>query len=209
MDGYTLYNEYLLCVAKGLLQRRYFFMKKLKKQFQDSWNNLKNLKVLVATAMYLAAAVILGFLFTIQLTDFIKIGFSSIPNELTALFFGPVVGGIMGGTADILKFIVKPTGAYFFGFTLNAIIGPMIYGVILYHKPFSFWRIFIAKLIVALVVNLLLGTYWLSILYGKGFLALLPARFIKQVITVPIDSILFYFVAKGLIRTRVLERILE
>ena len=108
-------------------------MEQMKAQFKDSWQELKHLKTIVVTAMFIAIGVVLGFFFTIQVTDFLKIGFSFIANEMTALLFGPVVGGIMGGVTDIIKFVLKPTGAYFFGFTFNAILGAVIYGMILYH----------------------------------------------------------------------------
>lgn len=65
-----------------------------------------------------------------------------------------------------------------------------------YHRPIQLGRVVAAKITVALLVNLLLGTWWLTILYGKGFLAILPARFIKQVVSVPIDSVIFYVLAK-------------
>ena len=100
-------------------------MKQLKQQFEDSWHELKKTKVMAVTAMLIAIGVVLGF-FSIQLTEFIRIGFSGIPNELASMLFGPVVGGIMGGIGDILKFLIKPTGPYFFGYTLNAILGPVI-----------------------------------------------------------------------------------
>ena len=50
------------------------------------------------------------------------------------MLFGPVVGGIMGGVADIIKYLLKPTGPFFFGFTFNAILGAVIYGVMLYKS---------------------------------------------------------------------------
>ena len=53
---------------------------------------------------------------------------------------------------------------------------------------------------VALFVNILLGTYWLSILYGKGFLALLPARALKNAIMTPINSLIFYTVYNSLLQ---------
>lgn len=180
-------------------------MKKIVLQFVDSWHELKHLRTIVITAMFTAIGVILGFMFTIQLTDFLKIGLSSLANELTALVFGPVVGGLMGGVADIIKFVLKPTGAYFFGFTLNAILGPMIYGVIFYHRPITFRRILWAKLLVAVFVNLLLGTLWLSVMYGKGFIGLLPARAVKQVCSVPVEAFIFYLLAKALERAKVFQ----
>ena len=173
-------------------------MKQLKQQFEDSWHELKKTKVMAVTAMLIAIGVVLGF-FSIQLTEFIRIGFS--------MLFGPVVGGIMGGIGDILKFLIKPTGPYFFGYTLNAILGPVIYGIFFYHRPIQLGRVVAAKITVALLVNLLLGTWWLTILYGKGFLAILPARFIKQVVSVPIDSVIFYVLAKTLERSKAISMI--
>ena len=52
--------------------------------------------------MLLAIAVVLGF-YTLQVTDFIKIGFAFIADEMTGMMFGPVVGGLMGAAADIVK----------------------------------------------------------------------------------------------------------
>lgn len=179
----------------------------MKQKFVDSFHELKHLKTIVAVAMFIAIGVVLGFMFTIQVTDFLKLGFSFIANEMTALLFGPVVGGVMGGITDLLKFIVKPTGAYFFGFTLNAILGGVIYGAILYHHPISLKRIFVSKVIVAVFVNLLLGTYWLTVMYGQGFLALLPVRALKQLCSVPIESIIFFVFAEALSKAKVISAI--
>lgn len=184
-----------------------FFMKQMKQQFIDSWHELKHLRTIVATAMFIAIGVVLGFFFSIPIGNSLRIGLSFIANEMTALLFGPVVGGIMGGLTDVIKYLLKPSGPFFFGFTLNAILGAVIYGVILYQKPISMKRILIAKAIVAIFVNLLLGTYWLDIMYGKGFMAMLPARLIKQIISVPVESIIFYIVAKTLAQTKVFASI--
>lgn len=174
-----------------------FFMLQMRKQFADSFEELKNLRTLVMTALFIAIAVVLGF-FSVQLTENLKLGFSFIANELTAMMFGPVVGGIMGGIADIIKYLLNPTGPFFFGFTFNAILGAVIYGVMLYKKPISFKRILASKIIVAIIVNVFLNTYWLSILYGNAFLAILPPRLIKQIITVPIQAIMLYGVIEVL-----------
>ncbi len=157
-------------------------MKQLKQQFVDSWHELRKTKVMAVAAMLIAIGVI-------------------------SMLFGPVVGGIMGGIGDILKFLIKPTGPYFFGYTLNAMLGPVIYGIFFYHRPIQLGRVVAAKITVALLVNLLLGTWWLTILYGKGFLAILPARFIKQVVSVPIDSVIFYVLAKTLERSKAISMI--
>lgn len=71
-------------------------------------------------------------------------------------------------------------------------LAAFIYGCFYYKKKLTLWRVLLAKLIVILVVNVVLNTLWLDMLYGKGFLVLLPARAIKNLIMWPIDSIIFY-----------------
>ena len=79
-------------------------MSNLTKSFRDSFHELKDVKALATTAMLLAIAVVLGF-YTLQVTDFIKIGFAFIADEMTGMMFGPVVGSRSGyreisGTSD-------------------------------------------------------------------------------------------------------------
>ena len=69
--------------------------------------------------------------------------------------------------------------------------------------PTNFWRILAAELTVALLVNVLLGTFWLSQVYGKAFMVMLPARLIKNVIKAPVDSIILYLVMTVLERAGV------
>ena len=172
----------------------------MKKIFTDSLHELKNLKSMVMAAMLLAIAVVLGF-FTLQLTEFIKIGFAYIANEFAGMLFGPVVGSLIGALADILKYMVNPTGPFFPGFTISGFCGGLIYGIVLYKKPLSLKRVIVANTLVTIFVNLLLNTYWLTLLYGNAYMALLPARIVKQLVMLPIEVILFYAVAKVLIKS--------
>lgn len=170
-------------------------MKKLVSIYRDSCSELKNVRTLTTVAMFMAISVVLGY-FTIEAGPYLKIGFSTVANQFVYFMFGPVVGGIYGGVLDLLKFIAKPTGAFFPGFTFNAILAGVIYGSILYKRPLSFKRVLAAHLIVVLVCNVYLNTLWLSMMSGKGMLALLPVRVLKNTIMWPIDSIIFYGIAK-------------
>ena len=127
-------------------------MKKLRQQFVDSSNEMKKLSTLILVALFIAIGIVLGQ-YSVQVTQDVKVGVSFVATQLTATLFGPVVGGIMGGVADILKFIIKPTGAFSILWTLNAIVGPMIYGMMLYKKKFTLWRVLLSKAVVAIVVK--------------------------------------------------------
>ncbi|MCI9272022.1 MAG: folate family ECF transporter S component [Dorea sp.] len=172
-------------------------MTNLRRQFRDSFHELKDVKALAMTAMLLAVAVVLGF-YTLQVTDFIKIGFAFIADEMTGMLFGPVVGGLMGGAADLVKFLVRPTGPFFPGFTISGAASGVIYGMVLYKKPPTLGRVALANGIVMIVVNICMNTYWLTLLYGDAFFAILPARIIKQAVMYPIYVALFYGVSRVL-----------
>ena len=117
---------------------------------------------------------------------------------LVDYLFGPVVGGLFGGAMDVIKFMLKPDGGFMPGFTFNAMLAAFIYGLFFYKKNLSLPRILTAKLVVIVLCNIVLGTYWLTLLNGKGFLAILPARAIKNLIQWPVDSLIFFLVAKTL-----------
>lgn len=172
-------------------------MKKFVTLFTDSYKELKSVRTITITAMFAAVAIILG-MYSINFGNYIRIGFSSIPNGLCAYLFGPVVGGVFAGVLDVLKYIMKPTGAFFPGLTAVTVLAGVLYGCLYYKQPVTFWRVLAAKFIVMMICNVLLNTLCLSILYGKGFMVLLPARVIKNLVMWPIDSMVFYTVAKSL-----------
>lgn len=172
-------------------------MKKFVTLFTDSSKELKSVKTVTVCAMLAALAVILG-MFSIEIGNYIRIGFSSIPNGVVSYLFGPVVGGIFAGTLDVLKYIMKPTGAFYPPMTLVTVLAGLLYGLFYYKKPVTLPRVLAAKFTVMLICNVILNTLCLSDLYGNAFFVLLPARALKNLIMWPIDSMIFYTVAKML-----------
>ena len=78
-----------------------------------------------------------------------------------------------------------------------------MYGCFYYRQKLTIKRVLAAKFIVMLTVNVLLNTLWISMLYGKGIMVLLPARALKNLIMWPIDSIIFYSLTKLIEQTGV------
>ena len=169
-------------------------MQKLKELYQHSLKEFCNTKTVVLCGILAALAIVLSMVASIQFGPYIRIGFSGLPNRIVEFLFGPVVGCLFGGALDFLKYIVKPDGPFFFGFTFNAMLAGVIYGSILYKKPIKLWRIVLAEFLVKLIVNCFFNTLWISMLYGKGFIAILPPRVIKNIIMLPVDSIILFCV---------------
>jgi ECF transporter S component (folate family) len=141
--------------------------------------------------LLISMEVVLTRFFSIQ-TPIVRIGFGFIPIVIASVMFGPVLGGITAAFSDILGMMLFPKGVYFPGFTLSAFLSGMIYGIFLYKKPKTMLRIIMAVSITIILVDLGLNTYWLSIITGKGVVALFVPRFIKSVIMLPIQSLLIY-----------------
>ena len=160
--------------------------------FLDSAKELKKTSALAVCAMLAALALILNSVASINIGPYVKIGFSGIPNQLMDYLFGPVSGCLFAGVLDLVKFFMKPDGPFFFGFTFNAMLAAFIYGCFYYRRKLTIWRVLAAKFVVILIVNVLLNTLWLDMLYGKGFLAILPMRALKNLIMWPIDSVIFF-----------------
>lgn len=167
-------------------------MKKMKELYLSSMRELASPKNLALCGVMGALSMVLGIVASIQIGPYIKIGFSGLPNRIVECLFGPVIGCIFGGTMDILKFIAKPDGPFFFGFTFDAMLAGVLYGSILYKKPVIIPRVFVAELAAKVIVNCGFNTLWISVLYGKGFLAILPMRLLKNAIMLPIDTIITF-----------------
>ena len=172
--------------------------------YRASFAELKNVRVITLTAMMMALSVILGY-FTLDVGPYLKIGFGTIVNQFVCSMFGPVVGVIYNGLLDLIKYMVKPTGPFFPGFTLNAMLAGLIYGTAFYRKKLTFPRILAAEFVVCLVCNVILNTWMLSFLYGKGFMVLLPARLLKNVIQCPVNAALFWFIMGRLEKTGIIR----
>lgn len=166
-------------------------MQKIKSEISNSVQEMKQTRSLVIMSLLLALGVVIGC-FSIQLTESIKINVSFLTDELTGAMFGPVCGAVSGGLADLLKYVIHPTGPYFPGFTLSEALTAMIYGWFLHKDVLTLKRIIFANTTVTVFINLILNTLWLYLLYGNSVIAALPFRIIKEAVMLPINIILFY-----------------
>lgn len=167
------------------------YIRSIPQKYKDSFLEMKNLRSLVGISMLLAISVVLSF-FTINLGENIKIGVGFVVTALLGMLYGPVAGAFAAGTGDLIKYLIKPTGPYFFGFTLTAMLGAVIYGMFFYQSRCTVAKAVTAKTSVTLLLNCLLNTFWIHLLYGSPFLALLFPRIVKNLLTLPFEIILLY-----------------
>lgn len=156
----------------------------------SSLQQLTNVKVITFCGMMGALAVILSYVATIRIGDFLRIGFSSIPNQIVSFLFGPWVGMVFGGAMDIVKFFAKPDGQFNFLFTLVPMVSGLIYGFFFYKRPVKLWNVFLAELLVKLICNLGMNSYFISLTTGKAYSAIMLPRIITNAGKLPCDVVI-------------------
>lgn len=115
--------------------------------------------------------------FSIPLGESNRIGFGFIVVSLMGMLYGPWVTGIASGLFDLLKsFVGSVGGTFFIGFTLSAIAGGVVYGFFLHRQRVNWQHVLGAVVTNTVLVNLLMTTYWIHLLYGTPFKALFIAR---------------------------------
>ncbi len=154
---------------------------------------------LVVTALMIALSVVLSRLLSINIS-FLRIGFGFLPISILAIMYGPVWSGIGYAIADVIGSLLFPTGTFFPGFTLSAFLTGVIFGIILYKKEITVWRALLASALVCLVINLLLNTFWLTFIIGKGFSVLLASRAVKELVACPVMALLIIAMDKSVVR---------
>ena len=143
---------------------------------------------LVVMAFLIALEIIFTRFLSFQL-PMVRVGFGFLPVAVAAIMFGPIWAGIGYTIGDLLGMFLFPTAGYFPGFTLSAFVTGLLFGLILHKKEITIKRTFIAAFFVITIVSLGMDTLWLSIILGKGFFALLPARIVKAVVMVIVEPL--------------------
>lgn len=167
---------------------------------KSSSGELKKLRNLTLIAMFMAIDIVLNFL-TIQITSGLHISFGFLVTAAIGMLFGPIPSVLFGFTTDILCYFVNPKGAYFFGYTITAIVGALIYALVLYKKVPTIKRCILAKISTTFICNIILNSLWVSMLIGKSFFSLIfSVRIFKSIVLFPLEVFLLFIILKFLMR---------
>ncbi|MDR1101627.1 MAG: folate family ECF transporter S component [Clostridiales bacterium] len=154
-------------------------------------NNLKKTRTLTISALLVAAYLLLDR-FTIPITPTLHISVKFAAIALAGCLYGAKIGACVGGLCDVIGYFAYPKGAFFWGFTLSAIIVGVIFGLIAGRKTPSIWRVLLAQILCTIVVDLALNTYWLSLMYGmNAWIAFIGRYAEKLLMLIPMTGLIF------------------
>ena len=159
---------------------------------------IKKPRMLTLTALFLAMRIVIGMV-PIPLGDNLHIFFTFLVNALGSAIYGPLLGLVSGFAADLLGFLLQPSGPFFPGYLLSSMLGSFFYGVFFYRARINGVRVLLAKLVVNLGVNVGLGALWSSMLYGKGYYYYLVKSLIKNIGMLPIETVLLFLFFKAIL----------
>ncbi len=119
---------------------------------------IKSIKIIAQTGLLLALAVVVrNFAYMVYFSGAtgMRITFSGIFTKITAILFGPFLGGISSGLLDVIGYLIKPEGAYIPLLTMTAVLGGLLTGAIwLMIKNIGMRKLQITCLILFLLIGL-------------------------------------------------------
>lgn len=152
---------------------------------------LKQLKKLAIAALICALCVVVDGFLTLPLGQTLQVKFAFIPMAVGVAVYGPVMGAVVAALTDTLSFFLFNGGwAYFPGYMLSEVLAAMIFGLFLYRKKITVWRLFGARTLVNFPINVALGALWSYILYDAAYIADLWLRLVKNALLLPLEVIL-------------------
>ena len=179
-----------------------------KAYWRDAAAELKDIKMLVITALMIALRIALKP-FAIYIGPQMAIQTATLATALGAMLFGPVVAIPAAMISDTVGFMIFPTGDYFLPFMLTEIASTMIYALCLYRAKPSATRVIVARFLICFVVNVVLQQFifaWQYTYMGNpekakesimGIMTI--ARIFKNLFFFPIESVVITLFLKVLV----------
>lgn len=179
--------------------------------FSNSAKELKSMRCITITGMFIAVSMILEA-YTIPL-PFAKVNFAFIAIAIIGMLFGPTVGFFAAMVCDIVGYIAFPQGGFMPVYTAITSLQGLIYGLVLYNKRDSYkilisrkkdnkvtditllLRIIVARLLDVIIINIFINT-WANLHYGfisaESYSAAIMLRIPKNVIELIVDFPLLF-----------------
>ena len=157
----------------------------------DARAQLKNVRMLTLAGIITAASIVLESFPIYLLGTSLKIYFSFLVISLGCYVYGPAVGILVGFANDTLGFLISSFGEpYFPGYLITAMLSGLIYGTLLYRQRITVLRLVVVRLVINYGSNVLLGSVWKAMLYGKGYYYYFTTGLVKNTTMLPNEVLL-------------------
>lgn len=169
-----------------------------------SKNRRMTTKTLAYCALLAALGVVMARLFGLMPNEFSRFSIEAVPTVIAGILFGPVAGGLVGFTADLV-------GCLFSGYGYNPLfcIPPILYGVCgglfrpILARKVDFWRVLLALLPAVVIGSILWQSFALTYVYAndgafmENLMLRLGTRSIQFAITMVVDAIIIHLLFKS------------
>ncbi len=166
-----------------------------------------NVRMLVFAGIVCALAIVLKSM-PIFLTGMsLRITFTFLAVSLGAYCYGPLMAIAAGACIDTLSTLLFNFGEpYFPGYLLTAMLSGLIYGLLLYRRKPSIPRLILLRILINYGINVLLGSLWKSMLYGKGYIYYAGTGMIKNTLLLPLEVFLTWLLLRFAIKRGILHQ---
>ena len=169
--------------------------------FSCALKSLKSTRILCVTALLCALCALIDIFYLMIGGAFLRIYFSFIVAGLLCMISGPFLAVPAGFLVDTLSFLFSggdPAG-YFPGYALSSMLSFLIYALFFYRAHLSLSRIFIARLTVNVLINVILGSVWKHILYGNAYIVYFISGAIKNIAILPAEAVMMLVLYRRLV----------
>lgn len=136
--------------------------------------------------------------FSIFITPTFKLfSIAYLPGAIVSILYGPWVGIVFGFVGDLVGYVAKPAGPFFIGYTISEMVSLFLYGIFLYGRKLTIWRITLVRVLNLLLVSFGLNFIWSKMLYGATAGSHFNwLRIVNNLINLPISILLIYALGK-------------
>ncbi len=178
-----------------------------KNYFKSSFKAIKNTKDLTIIGLLFGMMIVCKFIPLPSGFGDLGISFTYIFFAIISMIYGPFYGFLIGILSDTIGFIIRPSGFFFIGYTLQAALSGMIYGICLYKTKVNYGKVLLSRILINMLMNVLLGSILYAIVFtdfkflSKDFNEFVKSYAIyfslpKNLFYLLPQSILLYFVIK-------------
>ena len=166
-----------------------------------------NTRVLTNAGLLVAMSIVLTRFASLMLAgNTIRISLGTIPIYLAGLLFGPLVGGLVGGTADMAGYLFNSFGAafipqIFLASVMRGVIPPLVIRAV-GNNGNRHVKLLTAIVCAELVSGAGLTTWGLAWMQQLSFFVVLPPRIIALLVQIPIYTMATYVLMVALRSSR-------